>query len=55
MANTGWNHVSEVIAFHRRWMSAFPLEVQAKIATENARRFFGEMAEEAIRVRKAGQ
>lgn len=55
MANTGWNHVSEVIAFHRRWLDGLPAEIRAKIATENARRFFGEIAEEAIRVRNTGQ
>jgi len=53
MANTGWNHVSEVITFHRRWLSAFPAEIRSKIASENARRFFGPVAEEAILARKS--
>ena len=55
MANTGWNHVTEVIAFHRRWMDGLPAEIRTKIATENARKFFGEVAEQALRARRSGQ
>ena len=55
MANTGWNHVTEVIAFHRRWMDGLPAEIRTKIATENARKFYGELAEQAIRARRSGQ
>lgn len=55
IANTGWNHVSEIMAFHRRWMDGLPKEIRTKIATENARRFFGTAAEEAIRARRLVQ
>jgi len=53
MANTGWNHVSEVLAFHRRWIDGLPATIQSKIALDNARSFFGSAAEKAIQARKS--
>lgn len=46
--NTGWKHVGEVIAFHRRWLAGLPRAVQHKLAYDNARRFYGAEAEAAI-------
>jgi hypothetical protein len=46
--NTGWLHVDEVIAFHRRWLSGLPQDIQRKLAYENALRFYGEDAKRAI-------
>jgi len=39
-ANTGWDHVSEVLAFHRRWLNELPTNVRQKIALGNAMRFY---------------
>ena len=39
-ANTGWNYVSEVLAFHRRWLAAIPEEVRKKLMLDNAMKFY---------------
>ena len=39
-ANTGWNYVSEVLAFHRRWLAAMPDEVRKKLMLDNAVEFY---------------
>ena len=46
--NTGWNFVSEIVAFHRRWLSALPVTVQKKITMDNAMRLFGQEALKAV-------
>ncbi len=39
-ANTGWDHVSEVLSFHRGWLSGLPLDVRQKLTLRNAMRFY---------------
>jgi hypothetical protein len=39
-ANTGWDHVSEVLSFHRRWLNGLPLDVRQKLTLGNAMRFY---------------
>jgi hypothetical protein len=39
-ANTGWDHVSEVLAFHRRWLDAIPAGVRKKLMIDNAMEFY---------------
>ena len=39
-ANTGWNHISEVLSFHRRWLDALPDEVRKKLMLDNAMKFY---------------
>jgi hypothetical protein len=48
-ANTGWNHVSEVLAFHRRWLSALPVDVREKLALGNAVKFYRLSTEKDLR------
>ena len=53
VANSGWKYVTEVLSFHRRWLSALQEPIRTKITLENARRFFGPAAEQAIRARNS--
>ena len=39
-ANTGWNYISEVLTFHRRWLDALPDNVRKKLMLENAVGFY---------------
>ena len=48
-ANTGWNHVTEVLAFHRRWLSQLPVDVRQKLALGNAVRFYRLSIEKDLR------
>lgn len=52
--NTGWNHVDEVLGFHRRWLGALPTDIQRKIALENAIRYFGLSAGTDLRAEDQG-
>jgi predicted TIM-barrel fold metal-dependent hydrolase len=38
--DTGWAEMDRFLAFHRRWMSDLPPEVERKIRLDNALRFF---------------
>lgn len=38
--DTGWEHVGEFLAFHRRWASFLPQEVADKVLRRNARNLF---------------
>ena len=38
--NTGWNHVSEVLSFHRRWLDALPGDIRQKLVLGNAVKFY---------------
>lgn len=53
VANSGWKYVTEVLDFHRRWLSALPEPIRKKIALQNAVRFFGRDAERAMRARNS--
>lgn len=46
--NTGWKYVSEIMAFHRRWLSALPVTVQKKVTLDNATRLLGHLAFKAV-------
>jgi predicted TIM-barrel fold metal-dependent hydrolase len=39
-ADTGWAHIGDFLAFHRRWASFLPPEVAAAVLRENARELF---------------
>lgn len=39
-ADDGWDHFEEVLAFHRKWLTQLPPEVEEKIRLTNAQRFF---------------
>ncbi len=49
-ADTGWNYVSEVLAFHRHWLDSLSANIQKKIALQNAMRFFRLSEEKDIRM-----
>jgi len=48
-ANTGWNHISEVLAFHHRWLNAFAGGIRQKLALQNAIRFYRLSVEKDLR------
>lgn len=48
-ANTGWDHVSEVLAFHRHWLKALPVDIRQKLTLQNAIRFYRLSVEEDLR------
>lgn len=39
-ADTGWEHIGDFLAFHRRWASFLPEDVRRKVLLENAVRVF---------------
>jgi len=50
-ANTGWNHVGEVLAFHRHWLKALPADIRQKLTLQNAMKFYRLSAEEDLRTK----
>lgn len=46
--NTGWNFVTEIISFHRRWLAALPREIQVKLTLDNALNLFGKLGQDAM-------
>ncbi len=48
-ANTGWNHVGEVLDFHRRWLTGLPANVRQKLLLKNAIGFFRLSVENDLR------
>lgn len=48
-ANTGWDYVSEVLDFHRRWLSSLPANISQKLALQNAINFYRLSAEKDLR------
>lgn len=47
--NTGWDYVSEVLDFHRRWLSGLPANVSQKVMLQNAVNFYRLSAEKDLR------
>jgi predicted TIM-barrel fold metal-dependent hydrolase len=41
LADDGWDHFEQLIAWHRTWLADLPEAVRRKISVENARRLFG--------------
>jgi len=41
LADDGWDHFEQLIAWHRAWLADLPEAVRRKISVENARRLFG--------------
>jgi predicted TIM-barrel fold metal-dependent hydrolase len=41
LADDGWDHFEQLIAWHRAWLADLPADVRRKIIVENARRLFG--------------
>lgn len=39
-ADAGWDHLSQLINFHRHWLRQLPAEVERKVRLTNARKFF---------------
>lgn len=39
-ADTGWDHLDELISYHRHWLKQLPEEIEAKVRLLNAKRFF---------------
>ncbi len=39
-SNSGWDHIGDYLAFHRRWLAALPPAVARKLRWDNAIRFF---------------
>jgi hypothetical protein len=39
--NTGWNYVTEVLDFHRQWLSELPEDVRHKLVLGNAMKYYG--------------
>ena len=39
-ADDGWDHYEKLIQYHRDWIADLPLEVQNKVASENARQLY---------------
>lgn len=41
LADDGWDHFEQLIAWQRAWLAGLPEDVRRKISVENARRLFG--------------
>lgn len=39
-ADTGWDHLDDLIAYHRHWLNELPAAVEEKVRLTNAKRFF---------------
>ena len=39
-ADDGWDHLQQLIQFHRHWLAQLPDEVEVKVRIENAKTFF---------------